>query len=204
MNKELRLFCINRRKRPGYKKGYSHKMFPNILNQNFKVRKANQVWCTDFTYIPLANGSMRYNCTIIDLYDRSVVASETGQWITSDLAITALEKALNAQKRQPKNLILHSDQGSQFASLQFIQYCNKQSITQSMSKSGCPYDNAPMERYYNTLKTELVNHYYFQTDEELNHAISEFAYVWYNQIRPHSYNDYHTPFEMRYGLSGIR
>lgn len=96
MNKELQLYCVCRRKRPGYKKGRVHKIFPNLLNQNFHVQKANQIWCTDFTYIFLSNGSMRYNCTIIDLFDRSVVASETGKWITSDLAIKTLSKALNS------------------------------------------------------------------------------------------------------------
>ncbi len=94
----------------------------------------------------------------------------------------------------------NSDQGSQFASAAFTECCLKHGVTQSMSKSGCPYDNAPMERYYNTLKTELVNRYHFRTDEELCHAVSEFAYTWYNQVRPHSYNEYKTPFEVRYGL----
>ena len=203
MNTELKLHCICRRKRPGYKKSHAHKIFPNLLNQNFAVEKANQVWCTDFTYIFLTNGAMRYNCTIIDLYDRSVVASETGKWITSDLAISTLEKALNSQRKKPENLILHSDQGSQFTSLQFILYCQEHGITQSMSTAGCPYDNAAMERYYNTFKAELVNRFNFQTDEELNHAVSEYAYGWYNQVRPHSYNGYQTPYEVRLGLNKL-
>ena len=66
-----------------------------------------------------------------------------------------------------------------------------------MSRAGTPYDNAPMERYYNTLKAELINQYYFRTDKELNDAISQFAYEWYNKIRPHSYNGYFTPHEKR-------
>jgi transposase InsO family protein len=204
MNKELHLQCICRRKRPGYKKGHAHKIFPNLLNRSFVADKANKVWCTDFTYVYLTNGSLRYNCTIIDLYDRSVIASETGKWITSDLAIRTLEKALHSQKKKPRNLILHSDQGSQFTSTQFISYCQKHGITQSMSTAGCPYDNAPMERYYNTFKAELINRFNFRTDEELSYAVSEYAYVWYNQIRPHSYNDYRTPYETRYGLSQFR
>ena len=172
MNKELSLICINRRKRPGYKKCHSHKIFPNLLKQNFVADKVNQIWCTDFTYIHLTNGTLRYNCTIIDLFDRSVVASENGKWITSQLAISTLEKALMSQKTFPENLILHSDQGSQFTSLEFTKFCNEKGIVQSMSKSGCPYDNSPMERYYNTFKTELINRYHFRTDEELSHAYS--------------------------------
>ena len=197
MNKVLYLQCICRRKRPGYQKGRAHKIFPNLVNRNFTTAQANRVWCTDFTYIFLTNGSVRYNCTIIDLYDRSVVSSETGNWITSDLAIRTLEKALRCQKVPPKNLILHSDQGSQFTSLQFVLYCKEHFITQSMSAAGCPYDNAPIERYYNTFKAELINRFNFRTDEELTRAVSEYAYVWYNQVRPHSYNDYLTPYEAR-------
>ena len=200
MNKEMKLHCICRRKKPGYKKGHAHKIFPNLLNQNFVVEKANQIWCTDFTYVFLTNGSMRYNCTIIDLFDRSVVASETGKWITSDLAIKTLEKALGCQRKKPENLILHSDQGSQFTALSFILFCQKHGITQSMSAAGCPYDNAPMERYYNTFKSELIYRFHFGTDEELNHAVSEYAYNWYNQVRPHSFNGYQTPYEARFGL----
>lgn len=113
MNQELRLLSTYRRKGPGYRKGHAHKIFTNLINQDFKSHKINQVWCTDFTYLSLSNGTLRYNCSIINLYDRSVVASETGKWITSELAIRTLEKALNTQKSVSEDLILHSDQGSQ-------------------------------------------------------------------------------------------
>jgi transposase InsO family protein len=145
INKYLQLFSICRRKRPSYRKGRAHKIFPNLLNQNFTVSQANQIWCTDFTYISLTNGTVRYNCSIINLYDRSIVASETGKWITTDLAIRTLDKALKSQRNKPENLILHSDQGSQFTSVQFILYCQEHGITQSMSAAGRPFDNAPME-----------------------------------------------------------
>lgn len=79
MNKELSLASICRRKEPNYKKGNAHRLFPNLLKQNFVSSKPNRVWCTDFTYLYLANGTIRYNCTIIDLYDRSAVASENGK-----------------------------------------------------------------------------------------------------------------------------
>ena len=109
MNKELKLQCVCRRKKPGYKKGHAHKIFPNLLEPNFRVEKINQIWCTDFTYLFLANGTTRFNCTIIDLYDRSVVASENGKWMTSELAIRTLKKALKATGCIAQNLILHSD-----------------------------------------------------------------------------------------------
>lgn len=201
MNKELLLLCTCRRRHPGYKKGHAHRIFPNLLNQHFEVTDKNKIWCTDFTYLFLSNGSMRYNCTIIDLFDRSVVASKTGKLISSELAVETLEKALKSQKVKPKSLILHSDQGCQFTSISFILYCNEHGIQQSMSRAGCPYDNAPMERYFNTLKAELINRFAFDTDAELEYAISEYAYLWYNQIRPHSHNKYLTPFEVRFALN---
>jgi len=136
----------------------------------------------------------------LDLHDRSIVASITDKQITSDLAIRTLKKALESQKTIKGNLILHSDQGSQYTSKEFTEFCQEAGITQSMSKAGCPYDNAPMERYYNTLKNEFINLHYYHNDDELNQAVSEFAYIWYNHVRPHSYNDYRTPFEARYGI----
>lgn len=198
MNDELGLFSIVRRKKPDYRKGTPHKVFKNIISQDFSAEEINQKWCTDFTYLFLTDGSKRYNCSILDLHDRSVVASITDKHITSDLAIRTVKKALEAQPSIKDDLILHSDQGSQYTSKEFVEYCQQVGITQSMSKAGYPYDNAPMERYYNTLKNELINLHYYHTDEELITAIDDFAYVTYNHVRPHSYNGYKTPFEARY------
>jgi putative transposase len=78
MNKELRLTSIVKRKKPGYVKGHAHKVFPNLLNQNFTMDKANRIWCTDFTYLFISDGRKRYNCSIIDLYDRSMAAAKKG------------------------------------------------------------------------------------------------------------------------------
>lgn len=197
MNKDLELSCICRRRRPGYKKGNAHKIFSNLINQNFNVAEKNKIWCADFTYIKLTNGTFRYNCSIIDLYERCVIATLTDKWMTSELAIETLKKALASQDVDTNNLIFHTDQGVQFTSLAFADFCCSKGITQSMSKAGCPYDNAPMERFYNTMKEELIYRYHFHTDEELNRAISEYVYVWYNQVRPHSYNDYMTPMDAR-------
>lgn len=197
MNREMKLYYVPRRKKPGYKKCVQHKLFPNLLKQNFVVNEPNRIWCTDFTYLYLANGNVRYNCSIIDLYDRSVVASENGKFITSDLAIRTLDKAIHAQHCDASRLILHSDQGVQFSSVAFTSFCDTWGVTQSMSRAGTPYDNSPMERYYNTMKAELIEQYSFKTDKELNDAIYQYAYHWYNQIRPHSYNNYMTPYEKR-------
>lgn len=146
----------------------------------------------------MKNGEVRYNCSIVDLYDRSVIASVTDSQMTSSFTIRTLKKALESQPRISGALILHSDQGSQYTSKAFVEFCESVHVAQSMSKAGCPYDNAPMERYFNTLKNECVNLYDFQTEEGLYQAVEEFAYVTYNHILPHSYNGYRTPYQVRF------
>ncbi len=197
MNSELGLRSVVRPRKPGISPGEPHKVFENKLKQDFTAEKPNQKWCTDFTYLFLKNGDVRYNCTIIDLYDRSVVASITDRHITSSLAIRTLKKALDSQPAIKDGLILHSDQGSQYTSKAFVAFCESVHVTQSMSKAGYPYDNAPMERYFNTMKNECTNLYEFRTEEQLYQVVEEFAYVTYNHVRPHSYNGYRTPYQAR-------
>lgn len=111
MNMEMGLKSVVRPKKPGNKPGKEHKVFENKLNQDFHADKVNQKWCTDFTYLFLKNQDVRYNCSIIDLHDRSIIASITDHRITSDLAIRTLKKALDSQPVIKGELILHSDQG---------------------------------------------------------------------------------------------
>lgn len=184
---ELGLKSAIRRKKPAYLKGNAHKIFPNLLNQNFDVSKENEVWVVDFTYMKLSCGKEVYNCTIIDLYKRKAVATLNGTKIDTKLAIETLKLAIKRQ-RPPRGLILHSDQGTQFTSKKFVTFCSKLNIQQSMSRAGCPYDNAPMERFYNTFKHEFYYLYYFKTLEQLNEMTTEFVYIKYNNQRPHSYN----------------
>lgn len=94
MNKELNLCAVIMHSKPGYKTGKKNKIFDNLLNQNFTVDCKNKVWCTDFTYMRQSNGKFRYNCSIIDLYDRSAVASLNSDYINTDLAIDTLKTAL--------------------------------------------------------------------------------------------------------------
>ncbi|MCM1201839.1 MAG: IS3 family transposase, partial [Bacteroides fragilis] len=196
-NTELGLHSVVRPKKPDYQHGKPHRVFENKLDQDFTAEKVNQKWCTDFTYLFLADHEARYNCTIIDLYDRSVIASITDRHITSGLAIRTLQKVLDSQPAWKGELILHSGQGSQYTSRAFVEFCESVHVTQSMSKAGYPYDNTPMERYFNTLKNECTNLYEFRTEEALYQAVEELAYVSYNHVRPHSYNNYHTPYQAR-------
>ena len=113
-----------------------------------------------------------------------------------------MEKAIKSQPGiDLRRLIVHSDQGSQYISKEFTEFCEEHGITQSMSRGGYPYDNAPIERYFNTLKNDLIYQHYYYTEEELYKAVEEFAYVQCNHVRPHSYNNYKTPYETRYGVT---
>lgn len=197
MNGKLELKATQRKRKPHYTYSKPHKIFENKLNRNFNADKKNQKWCIDFTYLYLKNRSKRFNCTIIDLYDRSVVASITDRSITSELAKRTLEKALTDNHVKKNQVMLHSDQGSQFTSKDFIDYCESVGVEQSMSRAGCPYDNAPMERYFNTLKNEYVYYHEYNNEQELYTGVEEFAYVEYNHKRRHSYNKGKTPFEKR-------
>ena len=93
-------------KKPAYKKGECYKKFENHLNRDFQAEKPNEKWCTDFTYIFMEDGRKRYNCSIIDLYDRSVVATLNSSHIDAELAVQTLKAALE-RTNYPKNLMLH-------------------------------------------------------------------------------------------------
>lgn len=122
--------------------------------------------------------------------------------ITADLAGRTLEKAVKSQPGiDLSKLLVYSDQGSQCTSKEFTEFCEGLGIIQSMSKTGYSYDNAPMERYFHIQKNALIYQHYYHTEEELYTAVEEFVYVQFNHVRPHSYNNYKTPYEARYGVA---
>ena len=96
-----------------------------------------------------------------------------------------------------KKVILHSDQGVQFTSWEFVSFCKDNNVTQSMSKAGCPYDNVPMGRFYNTFKSNFYNVTSFSNVEMMDELTAKYINR-YNYVRPHSYNNYLTPMEARY------
>ena len=188
MNVELGLKSVTRKRKYRHYKGpAAYAVFENLLNQDFSAAKKNTRWCVDFTYLHLAKQSKRYNCSIIDLYDRRIVASVSGRRIDAKLATETLTRALRSCGGET-GMILHSDRGSQFTSREFTEFCKEHGVIQSMSRPGCPYDNSPIERYFNTLKAELINLRTFDSEERLFAEIAIYTFGWYNNQRPHSYN----------------
>lgn len=199
MNQELGLYSVARPRHPRYEKRRPFKTYPDLLNENFKADNANEKWCIDFTFIELENGSIRYNCAIMDLFDRSIVASVCDAAMTAELAIKTLEKALPSDENiNPQRLVLHSDQGNEFTSEQFTSFCLEKGITQSMSSPGHPHGNAPMERYFCTLKNELICRKTYGNESDLYEAIDDFVNNYYNTVRPHTYNNNKPPYAVRY------
>lgn len=189
MNVELHLKSITRKPKYRYRKSPATDcVASNLLNRNFTAAARNTKWCIDFTYLYFGNQCKRYNCTIIDLYDRRVVASVNGNRMNTRLAIAAVTVALEANPGAT-GMILHSDRGSQFTSKEFIDFCKEHEIQQSMSRPGCPYDNSPMERYFNTLKAELLYLHRYPDEETLYRELNCYAYGWYNNRRPHTFNN---------------
>ena len=159
--RELKLRSVVIPKKSRYRKGDCYKKFNNLLKQDFTAIRPNEKWCTDFTYLNLSDGAKRYNCSIIDLYDKSVLATLNSKRIDAELAIQTLQIALDRNPVKGK-IILHSDQGSQYTSRAFTEFCEGKGIRQSMNKAGCPYDNSPMESFYGTFKSEFIRQNRFE------------------------------------------
>lgn len=163
----------------------------NLLEQNFNASRPNEKWSGDITYIPTAQGWL-YLAVILDLYSRHIVGWAMSDSLERHLVIAALQMAI--QRRQPPpGLLHHSDRGSQYASDDYQAVLTQAQMQASMSRAGNCYDNAPMESFFGTLKTELIHHCHYQTKAEAKTAIFEYIEVFYNRIRRHSALGYQSP-----------
>ena len=163
----------------------------NLLRQDFRTQSLNEVWLTDFTYLKTLEG-WTYLCSFIDLHSRKVVGWATSRTIDSELAVLALDLAFETRLR-PAGVIVHSDRGSQYASENFRTRLSKFGLIQSMSRRGNCYDNAPMESFFKTYKTEETKDTVYPTHEAATRAASSFIERFYNPIRLHSSIGYVSP-----------
>lgn len=171
---------------------------PNLLNQHFIAEQANQRWVADITYVATAEGWL-YVAAVLDLFSRKIVGLAMGERMTDDLVIAALEQALLHRKPQP-GLMHHSDKGSQYTSRDFQHLLKLHQIVVSMSGTGNCYDNAAMESFFHTLKTEHVYFEHYLTREQAKSSIFEYIEVFYNRQRLHSTLGYYSPAEFENGL----
>ena len=163
----------------------------NLLDQNFVADRPDRVWLADITYIPTGEGWL-YLAVILDLFTRKVVGWAMRDHLRAELTIAALTMAI--QRRRPTaGLIHHSDRGSQYAAGDYRDILQAAVITQSMSRKANCWDNAPMESFFGTLKTELVHQSQFPNRDAARRDL--FAYIegYYNRARRHSAIGYITP-----------
>lgn len=169
------------------------KIAPNLINQKFEAPMPNQVWVSDITYIRTNEGWL-YLAAIMDVFSRKIVGLGMSDRIDTDLISKAFNQAVCHRSPQP-GLILHSDRGVQYTSSAYKHVTHAQGALLSMSAKGYCYDNAAMESFFHTLKTEHVYFYKYQTKIEAARSIFEYIEVFYNRQRIHSTLDYLSPLE---------
>jgi putative transposase len=163
----------------------------NVLDRQFKADLPNQKWAVDITYIPTVEGWM-YLAGVMDLCSRMIVGWSMANHMKTELVSDALQMAL-AKRSPAKGLLHHSDRGVQYASEDYLQLLRSHSIESSMSGKGDCWDNAAMESFWSTLKTELVHHEKYQTHDRARASIFEYIEVFYNRKRLHSSIGYVSP-----------
>lgn len=165
---------------------------PNLLRQDFSARAPNQKWVADITYIDTAEGWL-YLAPVLDLFSRFVVGWSMADHMQTSLVEDALRMAFSRRYLSP-GLLHHSDQGKQYTSMSYQQQLADHQCTVSMSRVGNCFDNASMESFIGTLKTECASTQ-FTTRNEARITIFEYIEVWYNRKRLHSSLGYLSPME---------
>ena len=167
----------------------------NVLERRFGVAETggiNRVWCGDITYIRTAEGWL-YLAVLIDLGSRMVVGWSMHDSLAVELARGALVMAL--QRRQPnEGLLHHTDQGSQYAALEYRYLLLAHQLSSSMSRRANCYDNAVAESFFATLRWELLDRQEWPTKAAVRSALFEYIEIWYNRQRRHSALDYLSPW----------
>lgn len=173
-------------------------VYPNLLNQQFKVERPGQAWVADITYIWTSEGWL-YLATIMELFSRRILGWAMGERMTKELVMTALKRAIRTQP-PTAGLIHHSDRGSQYASKEYQQLLRDNNIITSMSRKGNCYDNACIESFHSVIKKELIFHEKYRTREEAKRSIIEYIVSFYNYKRIHSFTNYMPPiaYEKQY------
>ena len=172
---------------------HGHPMAENRLNQQFDVPAPNQVWAADITYVPTGEGWL-YLAVVIDLCSRKVVGWAADDHLRAELPAAALQMAL-LQRRPQGALLHHSDRGVQYACDEYQGMLARHGIECSMSRRGNCYDNAVVESFFGTLKTELIHHHTYPTRNQARLALFEYLEVFYNRKRRHSALGYRSPAE---------
>ncbi len=171
----------------------------NILNGEFRAERPNQKWASDVTFIPTRSGWL-YVAAVMDLWSRRIVGWSMGEKNSVELVADALNMAVS-QRESVIGVLLHSDQGSTYASAAYQQLLQELGIECSMSRKGRCWDNAPMESFFHSLKTEWVGFEDYKTRSEARSSIFSYVELFYNRKRRHSSLNYQSPMAFEEALS---
>lgn len=156
---------------------------PDLVNRDFTATGPDQLWVADITYVPTWAGWL-YLAVVLDVWSRRIVGWAMATHLRAELALEALDMAV--VQRMPKDVIHHSDQGSQYTSLAFGRRCKLMGVRPSMGTVGDAYDNAMCESFFGTLESELLDRYTFRSPVEARMAVFRYIEGWYNPKRRHS------------------
>jgi putative transposase len=182
---------------PGPRKGVKNlKNAPtceDLVQRQFVARAPNELWLTDITEHPTAEGKV-YCCVVLDLYSRKIVGWAIDRRCEAGLVNDALAKA-SASRPTSGSTVIHSDHGSQFTSWAFTENVRRLGLISSMGTAGDCYDNAPMESFWGSMQIELLDRQSWRTNLQLAVAIADYLDHFYNPARRHSALGYLSPDE---------
>ena len=178
---------------------HSHPIAPNVLERNFAADGVNKVWVCDITYVPTREGFL-YVAGILDVHSRMIVGWSMADHMRAELVGDALEMAI-IRRDPPRELVLHSDRGAQYACKEHRDIVELHGMVQSMSRVGDCLDNAMKESFWATMKKEVVHGADFATRDEARRAIFDWIEVFYNRERLHSSLGYVSPEAFEAGMN---
>jgi len=178
---------------------HKFRVWPNLA-QYLELTDINQLWVADFTFLRLEEEFV-YLAVVLDAYSRRVIGWALDRTMTGSLTVKALERAL-ALRRPSPGFVHHSDQGSQYACVEYVDLLERSGAVLSMSRAGCPWENGRCESFIKTLKQEEIDARPYRTMEELAAHVEEFIERVYNPVRLHSALAYQSPVEFEQQSSG--
>ena len=197
---QLGLHAIQKRRfRPHITQGYHlEPLAPNRLKERgHRPTEPNEVWLADITYLPSARQGWLYLAVEMDLYSRAIVGWKLGQCLAAPLVIEAFQRAVKAWAAAPQ--LHHSDRGAQYAAGHFRQLLAHYGVCSSMSRTAQPYDNAAMESFFATLKTECFQYLVPLDQAHAERMLFDYIETFYNPKRLHSALDYQAPLALHTG-----
>jgi putative transposase len=179
----------NIRAQPGYRTrryvaGKPAELIPDLVKRNFEVSKPNRVWVSDITYIRTWDGWL-YLAIVMDLFSRKIVGWATRSTIHRDLVLDAV--MMSVKERQPRETIIHSDQGSQYGSDDWRRFCLNNGLKPSMSRRGNCWDSAVAESFFGSLKKERIKKHIYRNRDVATADVSDYIESFYNPERRHQH-----------------